>query len=143
MPPTDADATLAAIDRVGKDVRDLRIDLTGRLDQMVTRNEHLAEVRRIDAEAARTKDALTSHEGAADRRLAAIQEDISDEARARAEVMAAMVEAIKEADDKRETALVAVAERRRADRRFIVATIITAVAAASGATGVLVSLFGT
>ncbi|WP_372595578.1 hypothetical protein [Actinotalea sp.] len=35
---------------IRQDIRDLRADLTQRLDSMITRREHEAEVRRIDSE---------------------------------------------------------------------------------------------
>lgn len=130
--PADNDATLAAIAGVSQDVRDLRVDLTGRLDQMVTRNEHLAEVRRIDAEAARTRDALAAHETQADHRLTAIQQDIEEEATARAAAFVGLTAAMTEADNKRDAAKVAAAERRKADRRFIVMWVVAAVGASAG-----------
>lgn len=132
MTPTPQDATLAAIAGVSQDVRDLRVDLTGRLDQMVTRNEHLAEIRRIDAEAARTRDALSAHETQADHRLTAIQQDIEDEAKARAEAFVALASAMAEADNKRETAKTAAAERRKADRRWVAGWVVCATGAVAG-----------
>lgn len=151
--PADDSATLSAIAGIRTDVgslrsemstqiTSLRADLTQRLDQTVTRREHDAVVGRQDAETANVRQALALHETSANVRLLAIQTDIETEAQARANVMAAMMTAIKDADDKRETALTAVAERRKADRRFTVGVIITAVSAASGATGVLVAIFG-
>ena len=47
---TTSDPTLAAVEAVRDDLRDLRTDLTVRMDGMVTRREHEAEVRRIDSE---------------------------------------------------------------------------------------------
>jgi uncharacterized protein YaiL (DUF2058 family) len=121
--PEDS-ATLAAIDRVGRDVRELRTDLTQQMAQMITRNEHDAEVRRIDAEAQHTRAALVAHETEADKRLTAIQADIE------------------EGERKRTAAQEAAAERRRQDRRFMVGTVITGMAAASAVVGLVVAIFG-
>lgn len=150
---TDDTATLSAIAGIRTDVGSLRTDvsaqiaalrsdLTQRLDQTVTRREHDAVVGRQDAETKNVRQALEAHEASANQHLVKIEGDIEAEAHARADVMTAMMAAIKDADDKRETALEAVAERRRADRRFIVGVIFMAVSAASAATGVLVSIFG-
>lgn len=65
------DPTLAAVHGVAEDLRGLRVELTGRMDQMVTRREHEAEVRRIDSEAARVRDALDVHVTSSDRDRAA------------------------------------------------------------------------
>ena len=97
-----------------------------------SRNEHQAEVRRIDAEALRTRDALIAHETTADHRLIAIQTDIEDEAKARELAFVRLTEAMTEADTKRETARVAATERRKADRRFIVMWVVAAVSASAG-----------
>ncbi|GEL95349.1 hypothetical protein [Cellulomonas composti] len=102
---------LAAVHGVAQDLRDMRADLTGRMDAMVTRREHDAEVRRLDAEAQSTRDLLLAHEQSADRRLDA----------QRAEQRAAdeqIREQIAEGERRREEAQIAAAERRKADRRW-------------------------
>lgn len=113
------DALTTAINRVGQDVRDLRLDLTNRMDAMVTRREHDAEVKRIDAEAraardeiARNRDALEQHEASATAQWRSVEEQI------------------KSAEEKRESAVEAAKERRKADRRFIALWLSGAVGAA-------------
>lgn len=59
MDPTPAIEALRASTEAG--FRDLRSDLTSRLDQAVTRREHDAEVRRIDSERQALSDALVQH----------------------------------------------------------------------------------
>ena len=115
-----SDPTLEAVQGVRDDVRELRADLTGRLDQMVTRREHESEVRRLDSERAALGDALVRHEESADVRLSSLQ--------------AAMV-----AGDKAVlTAIDAAEERRRGDRRWMAGWIVAAVGAAAAITNVIV-----
>jgi Skp family chaperone for outer membrane proteins len=52
-----SDPILSAVQDVAQDVRDLRVEITGRMDQMVTRREHEAEVRRLDSAHASLQDA--------------------------------------------------------------------------------------
>ena len=112
-PRMPTDPITDAINRVGQDVRDLRVDLTGRLDAMVPRREHDAEVKRIDAEARATRQALSTHELTADER------------------------------HKRLTAtLDAQAAQRTADRRFVATWVVAAVGVAATVTGVLNAVFG-
>lgn len=107
------DSLTTAINRVGQDVRDLRVDLTGRLDAMVTRREHDAEVRRIDAEARATRQALTTHEVTAEERHKALKATLD-----------------------------AQAKQRSTDRRFVATWVVAAVGVAATVTGVLNAVFG-
>lgn len=110
------DALTTAINRVGQDVRDLRVDLTNRLDAMVTRREHDAETRRIDAE-------IASNRAAAEANRKAL-EDHEAEATAQWRSVAGQIE---QAEQRRQDAAEAAAERRKADRRFIATWSTTAV----------------
>lgn len=112
------------------DIRDLRQDLTSRMDQMVTRREHEAEVRRIDAEALAAREALGRHEQEADRRLTEIERAV---AAGDAKILA-VIEADRAAhaqqreDDTKEraTAKRQRAEQRKADRRWMIGAVIAA-----------------
>lgn len=59
MDPTPAIEALRSSTEAG--FRDLREDITRRLDQAVTRREHDAEVRRIDSERQADREALAQH----------------------------------------------------------------------------------
>lgn len=119
------DPTLDAINDVRGDVKDLRDDLTGRLDTMVTRREHEAEVRRIDSEAQRTREQLVRHEQDADRRL----NEISTEVATGDKAILAVIEADK---TQRAAEAKAAAEQRQADRRWTVGAL-------TAATGVIIA----
>ena len=125
-----SDPTLAAVEAVRDDLRALRADLTGRMDQMVTRREHEAEVRRIDAEANRTRDlahttrtALEAHEDAAAARLAHIDVSMRDGD-------AAVLAAITAAEEHR-------AADRIAARRWTAGWVVTAIGVATALTGLI------
>lgn len=109
----------------------LRSDLSGRMEQMITRREHEAEVRRQDAETAHVRQALADHERTAGARLDGIEGQYGT-----------VLRRIADADEKREAARAAAEERRKADRRWLVGIILTAVSVASGLTGVLVNVIG-
>lgn len=91
-----ADAeTLAAITQLNASVSELRQDITGRLDNMVTRREHDAEVRRIDAELAHQATAQSQHEQGATGRLAHLEATMTAGDKA-------VLERVEEADQKRQ-----------------------------------------
>jgi DNA repair exonuclease SbcCD ATPase subunit len=98
----------------------LRTDLTARIGEMVTRREHEAEIKRLDE---------------ADRRVARRLEGIEHQ-------LTGVREQMEEADEKREAARAAAEERRRADRRWLVGIVLTAIATASAVTGVVVNAIG-
>lgn len=127
----DDAATLAAIDRVDRSVQSLRTDLTGRLDQMVTRKEHEAEVRRLDSEAQASRQALAEHERVAGKRLDEITDQHAD-----------LLQKIADADTKREAAREEEKLRRKADRRWLITVVIAAVGVASGVSGVIFNAIG-
>lgn len=127
------DPTLAAVHGVAEDLRGLRVELTGRMDQMVTRREHEAEVKRIDAEAARTRDALAAHQAQEDVRLTAIQAQLT----AGDTAILARIEA---GEHKREQAQADAAERRRQDRRWTASWAVAAVSATAAVTTVITRL---
>jgi chromosome segregation ATPase len=112
-------------------INGLRTELSGRMDQMITRREHEAEVRRQDAETAHVRQALADHEQAAGKRLDGIEDRYGD-----------VLQKITDADKKRDEAREAAELRRRADRRWLVGILIAAVAAASGVSGVVVNALG-
>ena len=116
-----SDPTLSAIAGVAQDVRDLRTDITGRLDQMVTRREHVAEIKRLDEADKGQRDALARHEEAADARLLAIGEKIDEAERVRA------------------AAVEAAAKRRTEDRRWLASWGVAAIVAAVGITQLIAS----
>lgn len=87
-------------------------ELAARLDSMVTRREHDAEVRRIDAEAERTRESLLRHETDATRRLAEIESVVESRVD---EVLAAVEK------DRAE---------RKADRHWLVGIVVAACSAA-------------
>lgn len=121
--PDDA-ATLAAIDRVDRSVQSLRTDLSLRVDQMVTRKEHESEVRRLDAEAQATRKALADHETEAGKRLDGISEQIAD------------------GEKRRQDAKNAAEAQRKADRRWLIGIVLTAIAVAASVSGVIAAVFG-
>jgi hypothetical protein len=127
------DPTLSAIQGVAQDVRDLRAEITGRLGDMITRREHVAEVKRLDAEDTRTREALAEHERQADLRLTAIQVAVD---RGDTEIRA-LIEA---AEERRQAAVEAAAERRRQDRRWFATWAVAAVGAAVAVTQVIAAL---
>jgi len=98
----------------------LRTDLTARIGEMVTRREHEAEIKRLDE---------------ADRRVARRLEGIEHQ-------LTGVREQMEEADEKREAARAAAEERRRADRRWLVGIVLTAIATASAVTGAVVNAIG-
>lgn len=114
-----SDPTLDAIGAVRTQVADLRTDLTTRMDTMVTRREHDAEVRRLDAEAERTREALLRHETEAERRLGDIEHSIESR-------VGAVLTAIEEDKRARAKAAVHEAERRQADRRWLLGMVVSA-----------------
>lgn len=109
----------------------LRTDLTARIGEMVTRREHEAEIKRLDEADQRIAQALADHERAATRRLEGIDHQLTG-----------VREQMEEADEKREAARAAAEERRRADRRWLVGIVLTAIATASAVTGVVVNAIG-
>jgi len=113
------DPTLDAIGAVRVQVADLRTELTTRLDTMVTRREHDAEVRRLDAEATRTREALARHETNAGRHRTEIEDSIDT----RVGELLAVIE-----DDRRDRARQATrdAEQRHADRRWLLGMVVSA-----------------
>lgn len=113
------DPTLDAVNGVRSDVKDLRDELTGRLDAMVTRREHEAEVRRIDSEAQRTREQLVQHERDADRRLVEISTEVATGDKA----ILGVVEADKA---QRSAEAKALAEQRKADRRWTIGALTAA-----------------
>lgn len=129
------DPTLSAVQGVAQDVRDLRTDITGRLDQMVTRREHAAEVRRLDVVDEAQKTALIEHERQADIRLTAIQQAVdAGDGKIR--------ELIEETERRREAAVLVATERRRKDRQFFATWAVAAVAAAVAVTQLITALIG-
>lgn len=139
-----SDPTLAAIEGLRNDVgslrtetansiNGLRTDLSGRLDAAVTRREHDAEVRRIDAEARATREALAAHEAQADVRLSAIKAAVdAGDASIRAQ--------LEEGERKRDAAVEQAAQRRREDRRYIATWMVGAVSAATAVTTLITRL---
>lgn len=134
------------------DIRDLRADVTTRMDQAVTRREHEAEVRRIDAEAQAVRESLERHETSADRRLDTLRatiEALTGAVAAGDREVLAVVEAdraahIAEREDDRKKAAQAkkdAADQRKSDRRWLVGTMIAAVAVILTATQVLRAFF--
>ncbi|KZM34555.1 hypothetical protein [Oerskovia enterophila] len=119
------DPTLDAVNAVRGDVKGLRDELTIRLDAMVTRREHEAEVRRIDSEAQRTREQLMQHEREADRRLV----EISTEVTIGDKAILGVVEADKA---QRSAEAKALAEQRRTDRRWTIGAL-------TAATGVIIA----
>ena len=114
-----SDPTLEAVQAVRDDLRALRSDLTGRMDQMVTRREHEAEVRRLDSERAALGDALLRHEEASDVRLSGMHDAMRAGDRE-------VLDAIHAADD-----------RRIADRRWLAGWLVTAIGVASAVTSLI------
>lgn len=114
-----SDPTLDAVNALRTDLAGLRSELTGRMDAMVTRREHEAEVRRIDAEARRTAEALAQHERESDRRMS----ELAAEAATGDKAVLGVVEA-----DKAERAAEAkaAAAQRRVDRRWVIGAITAA-----------------
>lgn len=139
--PDDA-ATLAAIDRVDRSVQSLRTDLTGRLDQMVTRKEHEAEVRRLDSEAQASRQALAEHERIAGKRLDEITEQHADLLQRLADADEKREAARRDAEKEREVERKNAAAQRKADRRWLITITITAVGVASGVSGVIFNAIG-
>jgi hypothetical protein len=119
------DPTLDAVNAVRGDLAGLRTELTGRMDAMVTRREHEAEVRRIDSDAQRTREQLIRHEQDANRRL----DDISTEVATGDQAILAVVEADKA---QRAAEAKALAEQRKADRRWTIGAL-------TAATGVIIA----
>lgn len=112
-------------------INGLRTELSGRMDQMITRREHEAEVRRQDAETAHVRQALADHERTAGARLDGIEGQYGD-----------VLQKMTDADEKREAARKDAEKQRRADRRSLVGILIAAVAAASAVSGLIVNIFG-
>lgn len=116
---TDDAATLAALATVSKDVRELRLDLSTRMDTMVTRREHDAEVRRIDAEAVATREALERHETESARHHQSIEASL-------ASGDALIVSKLEKQETRREEIAAATEARRIADRRWSIGAFMTA-----------------
>ncbi|TQL03498.1 hypothetical protein [Cellulomonas sp. SLBN-39] len=139
-----SDPTLTAIQGVRTDVgalraetaasiQALREDLSARLDTTVSRREHEAEVRRIDAESRATREAMATLESQADARLLA--------AHAAIEAGDAAVRArLEEVERKRGAALEAAEVRRREDRRYLASWMVGAVSAATAVTALVTRL---
>lgn len=106
------------LDAIGA-VRATLRDLTSRLETMVTRREHDAEVRRIDAEANATREALLRHENEADRRLTGIEDSIDTR-------VGEVLDAVEQ--DKKERAARAdrEAEQRKSDRHWQIGMVASA-----------------
>ncbi len=121
MAPAE-DVTLAAIDRVAQDVRDLRSDLTGRLDVLVTRREHDAEVRRLDSEHRALAEAHAALVISADQEHADIREVIDADRRER------------RMDRQRDV------EARKADRQFFLTATFGGVGAAVALASLVVTI---
>lgn len=130
---TDDAATLAAIATVSKDVRELRVDLSTRMDAMVTRREHDAEVRRIDAEAVATREALDRHEAESVRHHQSIETNL-------ATGDALIVAKLERQEARREEQATAESARRVSDRRWSFGAVMTA-AALAVAVGQLITRF--
>lgn len=124
MTPGSTDPVILAVDGLRADVRDMRADLSGRIENLVTRREHEAEIRRVDAEAKLTRERLEVHDAA----LAAIRAavDAGDDA-----ILARI-----DRDEKDRAA------DARAARRFATTTTIAAVGVTAGAVGAIVTIFG-
>lgn len=128
------DPTLAAIERIGSEVTAsrtetgrqidaLRQDLTGRLDAVITRREHDAEVRRIDSEHRALAERHAALEISADQEHADIRESLRQDQEERREIA-----------EKTEA-------RRRSDRRWYIGITISAIASVGALIGAIVSVF--
>ena len=128
MDPTTAIEALRASTEAG--FRDLRVDLTNRLDQNVTRREHDAEVKRLDSERA----ALAERHADLEKRHSALEEHADLE---HADIRDALRQ---DQEERREIA--DKAERRRvSDRRWYIGITIAAVSAVGALIGTIVSIF--
>lgn len=112
-------------------INGLRTELSGRMDQMITRREHEAEVRRQDAETSHVRQALVDHERTAGARFDGVEDQYAD-----------VLQKMADADEKREAARKESEKQRKADRRWLIGILIAAVAAASGASGVIFAVVG-
>lgn len=119
-----SDPILSAIEGVKADVRDLKTDLTGRLDQMVTRREMEAEMGTVRAVHQGLADQFERHAQDAEVEHSALRQSLEDDKKAR------------QAERQR------VDDQRRADRRFFMTTAIAAVGVAATLVGAIVAIFG-
>lgn len=128
------DPTLAAIERIGSEVTasraetgrqidSLRQDLTGRLDAVVTRREHDAEVKRIDSEHRALAERHAALMVSADQEHADLRESLRQDQEERREIA-----------EKTEA-------RRRSDRRWYIGITISAIASVGALIGAIVSVF--
>lgn len=128
------DPTLAAVERVDRNVRDMRVELSGRMDAMVTRREHQAEVRRIDADAQAAREALARHEAEEGIKLRDIEKSI----RAGDEKILAVIanqESARAATEKARD------DERKSDRRWQVGAVMTAASLAVALSQFLIRFF--
>lgn len=113
-----SDPILSAVEATTRQVADLRTELTTRLDQMVTRREHDAEVRRIDADHERTRANLATHEREAAAHFDTIAARVDESERS-------IKSAIESEKIQRAAEAQATARQRVIDRRWLVGTLLT------------------
>lgn len=106
------DPTLAAVQQVAQDVRDLRLEVSGRMEQAVTRREHDAEIKLV-----RTEHQLLAERHAALEASATVEHT-------------ALREAIEADQAGRALERQRTEDARRADRRVYLAVTVGAVSAA-------------
>jgi hypothetical protein len=113
------DQTLAAVDALRGDITHRFDDLGRRIDSMVTRREHDAEVRRIDAYNQATRAAVDQNKSDADGKIEALQTAVADgDAKVAAEL---------EADRQQRAAEIKqAAADRKADRRWMIGSVLAA-----------------
>jgi hypothetical protein len=113
------DQTLAAVDALRDDITHRFDDLGRRIDSMVTRREHDAEVRRIDACNQATRAAVDQNKADTDGRIKALQTALADgDAKVAAEL---------EADRQQRAAEIKqAAADRKADRRWMIGSVLAA-----------------
>ena len=119
-----SDPILEALGAVRSDLAAMRLELMGRIDRMVSREEHRAEIKRLDSLHVQAAKDLADHETLAGDRMAAA-ERIAHE---RMTVIERMIESDRES--------------RKADRRYYLTVTLTSMAAISALAQVLRAWLG-